>query len=252
MTDRLSADGARSTLHMRRRLAHPPEKVWAALVEPDRIADWFPTTVRPELRVGGTVEFGFGGSGAVTELDPPRLIAYTWGTDHLRWEVVPDGDGALLLLEHSFDDRAGGASVAAGWHTCIAFLERALAGRPGEDPGIDHIALHEEYVGTLGLDTAAVEQVPDGWRVRFERQLTRPAEAAWPDLADAWPGAGSVLLSDEPKVLEREADGGRVRFELGEGTGHGARLTVTWTGADESARDAAADRAPTVAAGLAR
>jgi RimJ/RimL family protein N-acetyltransferase len=29
----------------------------------------------PDLRVGGTVEFGFGANGTVTDLDPPRFRA---------------------------------------------------------------------------------------------------------------------------------------------------------------------------------
>ena len=36
------------------------EGVAGALIEPERLAEWFPTTVAPELRVGGAVEFGFG------------------------------------------------------------------------------------------------------------------------------------------------------------------------------------------------
>jgi uncharacterized protein YndB with AHSA1/START domain len=252
VTENLTTEDGRCVLRMRRRLAHPPEKVWAALVEPDRLAEWFPATATPELRVGGVVEFGFGDPGTVTDLDPPRLIAYTWGTDHLRWEVEPDGDGSVLTLWHSFDDRAGAASFAAGWDTCVAAMGLALAGRAGEDPGIDHVARHEQLISELGLDVADTEQTPDGWRVRFERQLSRPAEAVWPDLAGAWPDAGAVLVRDEPKVLEQEVPDGRVRWELGEGTGQGARLTLTWTGSDEAARDAAATHAPARAAALAR
>jgi uncharacterized protein YndB with AHSA1/START domain len=243
MTQELSTDGARSRLRMRRELAHPPEKVWAALVEPDRLAAWFPTSARPELRVGGTVDFGPDGTGEITELEPPRVIAYTWATDHLRWEVVPDGAGSVLLLEHSFDDRAGAASFASGWHICIAAMDRLLAGHSDVDPHIDHNALHEEFVGWLGLDVAEVEQVPEGWRVRFERQLTRPADAVWPDMVGAC-AAADVLVSEPPKVLEQRVPHGRLRLELGEGTGHGARLTATWTGTDEKARDTIAADLP--------
>ena len=251
MNQELETAGTRSTLRMRRELAHPPHRVWAALIEPERVAEWFPTTVKAELRVGGAVEFGFGDTGTVTELDPGRLIAYTWGTDHLRWEVVPDGAGSVLLLEHSFDDRAGGASFASGWHTCIAALGLALSGRAGEDPGVDHVALHEQYVTELGLDTADTERTSDGWRVRYERQLTRPADAVWPDLLAAWPGA-DVLVSEAPKVLEQRVASGRLRMELGEGTGHGARLTMTWTGGDSAARDAIAAELPERARVVAR
>jgi uncharacterized protein YndB with AHSA1/START domain len=241
VNDRLSSDGSRSVLRMQRRLAHSPEKVWAALTEPDRLAEWFPATVRADLREGGDVEFGFGPAGTVTDLDPPRLLAFTWGEDHLRWEVEPDGAGSVLRLVHTFTDRPGAASFAAGWHTCIA----ALA---GEDPGAEMAALHERYVTELGLDEPEVGATGDGWRVRLERQLTRPAEQVWPDLVAAW--AGTTVVSEEPKLLERQVADGRVRYELGEGTGQGARLTVTWTGSDPAARDAAAARVPAVAAVL--
>jgi uncharacterized protein YndB with AHSA1/START domain len=243
MSQTLSSKNGRSVLRMERRLRHSPQKVWAAMIEPDRLAEWFPSTVRPELRVGGAVEFGFGPSGTVTDYRPPRLIAYTWGDDHLRWEVTPDGDGTLLRLVHTFADRPGAASFASGWHMCIA----ALA---GEGADADQNALHEQYVAEFGLDEPEVTAVDDGWRVRLERQLTRPAEEVWPDLARGW--AGTAVVAEEPEVLEQRVADGRVRYELGEGTGQGARLTLTWTGPDHAARDAAAARIPEVAAGLSR
>ncbi|WP_219417629.1 SRPBCC family protein [Pseudonocardia nigra] len=227
MTERLESRDGRSVLHMERRLKHPPEKVWRAITEPARLAEWFPAAMTPQLRKGGAVDFGFGDPGTVTDLDPPRLFAFTWGDDHLRWELHPDGgEGTLLVLVHTFADRAGAASFAAGWHTCIAALDLALDGRAGADPGVDDVALHERYVAEFGLDAGTAETTPDGWRVRFERQLTRPADVVWAALtADAAPG--SVR---DGHVLER--DGGRVRWELREGTGHGARLVHTRTGVD--------------------
>jgi hypothetical protein len=92
--------------------------------------------------------------------------------------------------------------------------------------------------------------------------MTRPAETIWSTLEGSGaaavgghvpdgftaPGveAGAVTAVDDAKVLEypwREdgRDVGRVRIELGTGTGQGARLVVTQTGpADRSeARDRA-------------
>lgn len=255
MSPSLTTTDGRSVLRMERRLAHPPEKVWRAVVEPERLLQWFPTAMTPELRTGGAVTFGFGDPGTVTDLEPGRVLAYTWGTDHLRWELHADGGGTLLVLVHSFDDRAGAASFAAGWHVCLAALDLALAGRAGEDPGIDHVALHEQYVCELGLDTGSAVRTPDGWQVRFERQLTRPTQAVWSALAAAppWPGAGAVVVREEPAggpdepasaVLEHDVADGRVRWELGPGTGHGPRLVVTWVGSGAAARDSALEQAP--------
>jgi uncharacterized protein YndB with AHSA1/START domain len=227
MTESLQATDGRSVLRMERWLKHPPEKVWRAMTEPERLADWFPARITPELRVGGAVAFEFGGDGVVTDLDPPRLIAYTWDADHLRWELHPDGDGTRLVLLHTFDDRAGAASFAAGWHTCVAALELALDGRAGEDPGLDHVALHERYVTQFGLDAGSVGSSGGGWQVRHERQLTRPADAVWGVLTEGAPAGADA----SGHVLEHDADeGGRVRWELREGTGHGARLVLTHTG----------------------
>jgi uncharacterized protein YndB with AHSA1/START domain len=241
VSESLQTDGGRSVLRMERRLGHPPEKVWRAMVEPERLADWFPGAMTPELRVGGTVAFDFGEDGVVTDLEPPRVIAYTWGGDHLRWELHPDGAGTRLVLLHTFEDRAGAASFGAGWHTCIVALDLALDGRAGEDPGVDDIALHERLVAQFGLDAGAVEQDAAGWRVRHERQLTRPADAVWEVLTS---GAPSGAVTDE-QVLEHDADeGGRVRWELREGTGHGARLLLVHTGDGGDPHGAlAADRA---------
>jgi uncharacterized protein YndB with AHSA1/START domain len=240
MTESLQAKDGRSVLRMERRLKHPPEKVWKAMTEPERLADWFPGKIVPELRQGGKVEFDFGGDGVVTDLDPPRLIAYTWDTDHLRWELHPDGEGTRLVLLHTFDDRAGAASFGAGWHTCIVALDLALDGRAGTDPGVDDIALHEQLVTQFGLDAGTVETGVDGWRVRHERQLTRPADGVWGALTDLAPAGAAA----EAHVLEHDADeGGRVRWELVAGTGHGARLVLTHTGRGGDPDEAlAADR----------
>ncbi|HYH30583.1 MAG TPA: SRPBCC family protein [Pseudonocardia sp.] len=240
MTESLQATDGRSVLRMERWLKHPPEKVWRAMTEPERLADWFPARITPELRVGGAVAFEFGDDGVVTDLDPPRLIAYTWGGDHLRWELRPEGAGTRLVLVHTFDDRAGAASFGAGWHTCIVALDLALDGRAGADPGVDDVALHERLVTQLGLDTGTVETGVDGWRVRYERQLTRPADAVWAVLTGTAPEGASA----SEHVLEHDADeGGRVRWELREGTGHGARLVLTHRGDDGDPQAAlAADR----------
>ncbi|RJL22602.1 toxin-antitoxin system toxin subunit [Bailinhaonella thermotolerans] len=219
---------------MERRLPHPPAKVWRAITEPEHIVAWFPTSMTIS---GDRVSYGFGPDGVVTELDPPRVFAHTWGDDHLRWEIVPEGDGCVLVLTHTFLDRPGAASFAAGWHTCVAALLAHLDGRPFTPPA-DSARLHEDYVAILGLVTATADE--NG--VRVERQLTRPAEEVWRRLdgdratVDAPPPApftapgvepGPVTRAEAGKLLEYQTPGGPVRWELTEGTGHGARLTIT-------------------------
>jgi hypothetical protein len=107
------------------------------------------------------------------------------------------------------------------------------------DPGVDDIALHERLVAQFGLDAGTVDTGPDGWRVRYERQLTRPADGVWGALTALV--AGGAVVSE--RVLEQDAEeGGRVRWELVPGTGHGARLLLTHTGSGAPEAALAADR----------
>ncbi|MHA6792913.1 SRPBCC family protein [Pseudonocardia bannensis] len=267
MSETLRKVDGRSVLRMERPLAHPPEKVWRAITEPAHVDRWFPFAVKVDPRAGGAIRFvghDVGGGpeteGVITDFDPPKVFAYTWGEDHLRWEVVADGTGSVLVLTHTFDDHAGAASFAAGWMSCIGALVEVLAGAPVSRAG-DMIATHEAFVGRFGLDRGSVEAGADGWTVRFERQLTRPVDATWaaiggPEAAvgapapaaatvDAVP-AGPVSAVEAPAALEYEwrsagRPAGRVRWELEPGTGHGARLLLTQTGpaAPEGERDAA-------------
>ena len=125
-----------------------------------------------------------------------------------------------------------------------------LAGRPVEHSS-DMDAMHEHYITVLGMAEGVSEATADGWRVRCERQLTRPAETVWdlltgprpPTAGDPPPGdfttdsvaAGTVTEVNPPTLLEFEGPGGRVRWELGHGTGHGARLVLTHSGPSEQA-----------------
>ena len=51
----------RSQLRFTRALAHPPEKVWAAITEPEHLAHWFPTTIDGERAAGAPLRFTFPG-----------------------------------------------------------------------------------------------------------------------------------------------------------------------------------------------
>jgi uncharacterized protein YndB with AHSA1/START domain len=208
-----------ATIRIERRFAHPPERVWKAVSEPTGLAAWFPATVEIDLRLGGRVGFSFGEDGEVTALDPPRLLAFTWGGELLRFELEPEGDGTRFRLVHTFADRETGASSAAGWQACVAALDRDLDGLPALPFDPDGIrAEHERLLAEFGLAAPVAERVPEGWQVRIERQLVAPADAVAPELPPAVDG---------------------MRFELREGTGMGARLLATWTGPDASGRDTA-------------
>ena len=52
---RLTQAGDRWQLRFERRLAHPPEKVWRALTEPEHLAAWFPSEIHGDREAGATL-----------------------------------------------------------------------------------------------------------------------------------------------------------------------------------------------------
>ena len=86
-TDLETVDG-RLALRLQRRLAHPVERVWRAVTEPGELGRGFVAPVPWTPRAGETFE-SFGQSGAITELDPPRVIAWSWGDERFGFELRP-------------------------------------------------------------------------------------------------------------------------------------------------------------------
>jgi uncharacterized protein YndB with AHSA1/START domain len=172
-------EDGRYVLRFERRLPHPPDRVWPALTEPDQLRQWFPADIEGKRRPGAKIRFVFRDDapsaeelpellehdpetldGEITDFEPPRLLAYTWGEEFLSWELRPDPDGCLLVFTTTFDERGGniphpegprkkGARDAAGWHACLDALEALVDGRPpAGDPSTDDAwrPLYESYV----------------------------------------------------------------------------------------------------------
>jgi uncharacterized protein YndB with AHSA1/START domain len=142
MTERLGfvdADSIRQT-HI---IGFPPAMVWAALTEPERLADWFrPGTV--ELTKGGRASFTYDPArdghdgpfyrGEVIEVDPERLLAIRW-TDGstVRYELTDATDATAVLFSHQGLLKEDVAELAGGWHTFIEDIERHLRGDARND-----------------------------------------------------------------------------------------------------------------------
>jgi uncharacterized protein YndB with AHSA1/START domain len=151
-------EGDRVGVRFERRLAHPPERVWRAITEPEELAAWFPDTIEGEFAPGAEVKFpkfvemGLPAIGRVTEFEPPRLLAFSWGTSDLRFELEPDGDGCRLVFLDSLP-REEAAKNAAGWEVCLGDLETMLAGERTAKVQEDRWSeLHEHYAEQFGVD----------------------------------------------------------------------------------------------------
>lgn len=162
------------TIQFERLLPGPIERVWAYLTESEKRAKWL-ASGKMELRVGGKVELHFyhadlsphedsvpekyknhtGGStqhGRITKLDPPHLLAYTWGAQtenesEVTFELTLQDDNVLLVLTHRHlgDDPNILISVGSGWHTHLGILVDRLNDRMPKGFWSVHSKMEEMY-----------------------------------------------------------------------------------------------------------
>ena len=106
----LRRDGDRMSVRFERLYDATVPELWAALTDPAQIAGWRANVTKLDLRVGGDVVLSFGGddgetTGRIRELEPERVLEYDWHyagetASVVRFELVPQEYGTLLVLEH--------------------------------------------------------------------------------------------------------------------------------------------------------
>jgi hypothetical protein len=152
----------RPALRFERHLDHPVERVWRAVTEPAELARWFVSEV-PWTPVPGELFEAGGERGRITALEPPHLLAWTWGVERYSFELTPADDGCVLVFTHVFDPRLGpGWQHAAGWETYLNRLDAHLAGG-----FLSEEAAHER-----------VSELIEHYRRRFEGEPTASDPAA--------------------------------------------------------------------------
>jgi uncharacterized protein YndB with AHSA1/START domain len=128
MTARQHRVDGKPALQVTRRLPHSVERVWRAISEPAELAQWFVDVVAWEPRVGETFEAA-GEQGEVTQVEPPRVLAWSWGPERYRFELSADGDGCLLVFTHLYNPAFGPDwQHAAGWDAYFDRLDAHLEG----------------------------------------------------------------------------------------------------------------------------
>jgi uncharacterized protein YndB with AHSA1/START domain len=157
MTDAklLIDDLLRPAIRLERRLPDPPCVVWQALTEREQLRSWFPCDAAvsgERWAPGAAISFLFPPeviditlAGQVLEVDEPNLLAFTWGEEMLRFELIPAGGGTRLVLINKLSPDAA-ARNAAGWDACLDHLG-GLAADPGAwKPRFDAYAAEFEPV----------------------------------------------------------------------------------------------------------
>jgi uncharacterized protein YndB with AHSA1/START domain len=129
-----------------RRVAVPPERVFAYFTDSAKWTTWQGTEAEIELRPGGIWRVNVTGdgfaSGQVVEVVPNRRVVFTWGWEQnspvppgsttVTIDLVPDGDGTTIRLTHTGLPPDQADLHRAGWDHYTARLAAVVEGR---DPG---------------------------------------------------------------------------------------------------------------------
>lgn len=247
-------------LRFERRLRHAPEKVWQAVSDPAEMVHWFPAAVETELRPGSPMRFTFPDEavvdgvweGEVLEVDPPKVYMFRWNQDVLRFELIPDGDGCLLVFTQTVGGgqvgKLGAGRTAAGWDSCLNALVAQLSGEPAV-PFDDWLVRAERYIDDFGLGEGTVRETDRGFELHFARDLVwKPVDEVWATLVEDSPltsepplratndhaPAGRLTTVEAPHVLEYEwlhddKPAGHVRWTIESDPKLGVRVELTQT-----------------------
>jgi uncharacterized protein YndB with AHSA1/START domain len=134
---------AEQLVRISRTLPAPPERVWAALTQPEQLQEWFwpssfGTTVTADARVGGHYRIAasrpqIAVSGEYLEVVPPRRLVLSWQWDGeetsstVRIDLLGNDQGSGLVLTHEGLPPAAVAEHQQGWSDCLDRLPAQVA-----------------------------------------------------------------------------------------------------------------------------
>ena len=119
-----------------RELAHPPEKIWRALTQPQLIEEWrMKSDFKPDVGHRFNLHGDWGGVLDCEVLaEPNKTLSYTWGAYGLEsvvtWTLTPTSTGTHLRMEQSGfrpDQQQAYQGAKGGWPQFFANLEQLLA-----------------------------------------------------------------------------------------------------------------------------
>jgi uncharacterized protein YndB with AHSA1/START domain len=129
---RALAAGEARTVTISRVYDTPPEDLWDACTNPERISRWF-LPISGDLSLGGRYEFEGNASGTIERCEPPHSVDATWEYGgQISWielRLTPEPGGrTLFALEHiahvedDFWDQFGPGAVGVGWDGAVLGL----------------------------------------------------------------------------------------------------------------------------------
>jgi uncharacterized protein YndB with AHSA1/START domain len=161
------------TVRLERLLPGPIDRVWSYLTDSRLRATWL-AAGDFDLRIGGRIELSFDNDslspgagppekykdptcsfyGQITRCEPPRVLAFTWGStkepSEVTFELEPRDDQVRLVVTHRrLHDHREKVSVASGWDAHVGILIDRLNGVAPQPFWPTHTRLEREYEARL-------------------------------------------------------------------------------------------------------
>jgi len=144
-----TATAVKPSLTLKRRFNAPPEKVFAAWIDPGKVKRWMgpgevkALSVESDARTGGRYRWIMQApsgeqhdvSGVYREVVPNRKLVFTWAWKStpereslVTIDIKPDGTGSIMTLTHEqFFDEETRDRHNQGWTGALAKMETYLA-----------------------------------------------------------------------------------------------------------------------------
>ncbi|TMR16601.1 ATPase [Nonomuraea turkmeniaca] len=91
-------------------LAHPPDKVWAALTTAEGLGAWFGDEAAIDLRPGGAARMSWAGGAKVDmrveRVEEPTVFGFTW-----QIQELPEGDPRRTYVEFTLEPAGAGTRL---------------------------------------------------------------------------------------------------------------------------------------------
>lgn len=184
----VSKDAEGFKVEFERVYAHPIQKVWEAITNPEKLRIWF-TDMEIDLQPEGKITIWYRDAahseshGEVVLVEAPYRFQYSWENELISWELSAiDAQQTRLKLTHSRIHAPYAVNAPAGFHMLLDQLATALNGRTlpypfgEEEPTPLQIELQAQYAAQVLPLYPELERYQP---VIVERLLNSSVERVW-------------------------------------------------------------------------
>ncbi|CAM5200963.1 hypothetical protein UACE39S_00179 [Ureibacillus acetophenoni] len=130
----------------------PAEKVWDSITNNEHLKKWMGHLEIVDLRKDGKILFYFNDESGkiiemkITDFQDGSVIEFEWGTDTVRFEVIPTKDETELIMKEYINKLTDHTPKdLAGWQVCLMHLSNVINDETKEIPENEWEKWYEKY-----------------------------------------------------------------------------------------------------------